>query len=50
MEGDYYGGVNWDASYDIEETSPGTLCAVHYGNDKEINWEEFRMNVSAQLD
>ena len=49
-EGDYQGGIDWDAKHDIDATDPGTGCAVHYAYDKEINWEEFRMNVSAQLD
>ena len=49
MDGDYYSGVDWNATYDITDTNPGTNCAVYYDFEAKINWEEFRHNVAAQL-
>ena len=48
-EGDYYSGVDWNATYDIEDTNPGTGCAVWYDYEARINWEEFRHHVASQL-
>ena len=41
MEGDYVNGVNWNVVYDWLDTSAGTECAIFYGADGKVAFDEF---------